>query len=378
MTKRRILLTGATGTLGMEILPRLLELRSTAEVILLIRGADDEAVQERLEGIRRYVHLWWPHADFSKVRAVRGDVSKPGLGLCPEDHRAVQLRTTHFIHSAASTSLNLSRRRALQVNVRGSDNALHFATLMPNLAHYMHISTAFVCGNRAGRIAEDELWQGQGFVNNYELSKVISERRVQRHADRLPITICRPSIVLGDARDGHVSALLGAYYPLGLIADGALDGLPAADAFRLDIVTVDYVAENIVALLGAPVRSGEVYHLTAGPGASTPIGKLVAAAKRHGNPTRGPDRTPAGGSQDAEVLTADLPRALKRRLDVFFPYLRNQKDYDDSALRARLGARYRPHAQPAEFLPALMRYCHRTRWGTEMPWNADLLVGAAG
>ena len=45
-----ILLTGATGFLGMEVLARLLE-RGDEEILCLVRAPDDAAAQERLDGV---------------------------------------------------------------------------------------------------------------------------------------------------------------------------------------------------------------------------------------------------------------------------------------------------------------------------------------
>ncbi len=47
---RRVLLTGATGFLGMEVLVRLLE-QDDVEIIALVRAADTEQASERIRGV---------------------------------------------------------------------------------------------------------------------------------------------------------------------------------------------------------------------------------------------------------------------------------------------------------------------------------------
>ncbi|MGI8731301.1 MAG: SDR family oxidoreductase, partial [Solirubrobacteraceae bacterium] len=47
MTPGPILLTGATGFLGMEVLVRLLE-RSDRDVVAIVRAADDAEAEERM------------------------------------------------------------------------------------------------------------------------------------------------------------------------------------------------------------------------------------------------------------------------------------------------------------------------------------------
>ena len=74
-----VLLTGATGFLGMELLARLLE-RDEGEVICLIRAPSPEAASERLTNVP--VRLYdEPPKSIERVRAVAGDVAAPGLGL---------------------------------------------------------------------------------------------------------------------------------------------------------------------------------------------------------------------------------------------------------------------------------------------------------
>src|SRR5205085_668870 len=74
-----VLLTGATGFLGMEVLARLLE-RGDREVIALVRAADRHAAGARLDAVLQT--LWRDPAPYrDRVRAVAGDLTSPGLGL---------------------------------------------------------------------------------------------------------------------------------------------------------------------------------------------------------------------------------------------------------------------------------------------------------
>ncbi len=62
----------------------------------------------------------------------------------------------------------------------------------------MHVSTAYVCGERTGRVLESELDVGQAHRNGYERSKFEAETLLAQAAAtaRVPFTVFRPSIVL--------------------------------------------------------------------------------------------------------------------------------------------------------------------------------------
>ena len=74
-----VLLTGATGFVGMEVLARYLE-RSNRQITCLVRADGDRAAAQRLDGILR--NLFGRGADRydGRVRAVAGELSEPGLG----------------------------------------------------------------------------------------------------------------------------------------------------------------------------------------------------------------------------------------------------------------------------------------------------------
>ena len=61
----------------------------------------------------------------------------------------------------------------------------------------MHVSTAYVAGERRGRARERQGDIGQDFRNTYERTKLEAEQVV--HDSGLPAAIVRPSVIVGDA-----------------------------------------------------------------------------------------------------------------------------------------------------------------------------------
>src|ERR1700748_909523 len=91
-----LLLTGATGFLGMELLARYLE-RTDRTVYALVRGEDDAAAQGRLRAAAGRV-LERPERFGHRLLAVRGDVALPGLGLPHSRRLALAESITEIVH----------------------------------------------------------------------------------------------------------------------------------------------------------------------------------------------------------------------------------------------------------------------------------------
>ena len=187
-----LLMTGASGFLGQEILLRYLE-RTERPIYALIRAQSDLHATERMRSILTSL---FGDADpyLSRVIAVAADVESAGLGLDDDRREALASRVTGIIHSAASVSFTLPLSESRRVNVEGTRHLLDFAELCrrrgQGLGRFCHISTAYVAGNHPGEFAEDQLEVGQGFRNAYERSKFEAELLVSERSARLSILMC--------------------------------------------------------------------------------------------------------------------------------------------------------------------------------------------
>lgn len=369
-------LTGATGALGREVLARLLAEDPRAEFTLLVRGVPggeggDPAAgaAARLEELVGYLEAYFVGLPVARLCALPGDVERPRLGLSGDDHSRLAQRITHIVHCAAGTKFNLPLAAARRTNVGGTREVLAFARHCARLVGLSHVSTAYVAGDREGRIHEDELDRGQGFNNSYERSKFEAEVLVRSYLGSLPITVFRPSIIVGDSRDGHLADFATVYRPLRAIALGRAGALPGDPDTLLDLVPVDYVAEGIVRATCHPARRGATYHLTAGRDRAITVRRLIAAATAHLQPgAHGAPRPDAPAELPATVLS----------LRPFAGYLSRGKEFDDSRLRADLGAGLPSCPHPDAYLPALFEYYRTTNWGARRPWSdAPLLQEGA-
>jgi thioester reductase-like protein len=366
-----ILLTGATGFVGMEVLARLLE-RGNRNVIALVRAAGDDAAQARIDGV--VGNLFGDRAGRyrDRVRAVAADISAPRLGLTAERHDELARRAGLIVHSAASVSFTLPLEEAQGINREGTRRMLELAGAAHahgGLERYAHVSTAYVAGTHEGSFAERDLERGQGFRNSYEQSKFEAEQLVRARRD-LPATILRPSIVVGDRHSGWTAAFNVLYWPLRAFARGLFTELPALPNAFVDAVPVDFVADAVHALCQSPESAGETYHLTAGPDATT-IGELASRASRY---FRRPLPRMIPPAEYAARAASDAGRAALEGSQAYFPYFAVGTVFDEVRTRARLGREGIEVTPLGDYLERLLDFATRSRWGKRPIARAEALL----
>jgi thioester reductase-like protein len=374
-TSDGVLLTGATGFVGMEVLARYLE-RTDRCVYALVRGASEREVTARVERALRCL-FGANHPYSRRVVAVRGDIARPGLGLGRRRDWLAE-RVSEVVHGAASVSFELGLEDLREVNVEGTRRVLEFAERADKrdgLRRFSYISTAYVAGEHVGCFSEDDLDVGQRFRNAYEQSKFEAEHLVA--GARLPVTVLRPSIIVGERETGWTQSFNVLYWPLRAFSRGAYAALPARRDAPVDVVPVDYVADAIFALSQAPEAEGSTFHLTAGCNA-TSVGELVELAAAYFR--RPAPRLISPGVYRRVVHPLLLQaardersrRALSRS-EVFFPYFEIAVTYDDRRSRVALrGAGITPPPLPGYF-EQLVEFALAAQWGRRPIPRADLL-----
>jgi thioester reductase-like protein len=108
-----------------------------------------------------------------------------------------------------------------------------------------------VAGKRTGEILETELEHNAGFRNFYEETKYLAEVEVEQLKDEFPVTIYRPSVVVGDSQTGETAKYDGIYSLIHYLrkAPHLLRFVNVGNAVvKLNLVPVDFVVEGIAAL----------------------------------------------------------------------------------------------------------------------------------
>jgi thioester reductase-like protein len=363
-----VLLSGATGFVGMEILSHYLE-RTDRQICALVR-AEDECDAERR--IRSALYLLYGGEDAypGRIRAVPGDIQVPMLGLTRGHLESLATSVTDVIHCAASVSFSLPLEQSREINVEGTRRMLEFGELCQErggLEHFGYVSTAYVAGTHEGEFTEDDLDVGQDFRNSYERSKFEAEQIVRSHSDRLPIQIFRPSIIVGEHSSGWTMSFNVLYSPLKAFARGALPAIPADTDAPVDVVPVDYVADAVFQVASRPAqRSGETYHLVAGSSATT-VGRLVELFASYLGRRPPLVLPPRLYTRLVHPLLVRLRRGRRRRaleeMKVFFPYFSMRVRYGDRRTRSRLEPLGIEPPPLEGYYQRLIDFAFRAKWG---------------
>ncbi len=373
-----LLLTGATGFVGAELLARLVP-GSPRTVYALVRAGGDAAAQARIDAVATDCF----GAPDPRVVGVPSDLTAPGLGLAGRWANRLAAEVTTVVHCAASVSFSMPLDESRLINVEGTRRILALARRCSGLERVAYVSTAYVGGRHRGVFSERDLDRGQRFRNPYEQSKQEAEVLVRAAGDELPVQVFRPSIVVGDRRTGWTSSFNVLYQPLRAFSRGMYAVLPGRMKAPVDVVPVDYVADGICALMRdrAPLPGRpETFNLTSGGEAAT-VGELTDLASGYFD--REPPRIvdPVLWRWVMEpMLRSRAPAATRAVLEhsgVFFPYFSVETWFDDAATRARLRRHGITASSLPTYLPKLLDFAVATRWGKKLPARTEVQPAVA-
>lgn len=277
-----VLVTGFPSYVAKRMVRKVVAADASVRVVMLARDKFQAAAHEFIAGL--------PPELGARVEIALGDICDMDLGLAGADYRTLVDRVTAIHHLAAIYHHGVPRDQTRRVNVEGTKNVLEMAGDCGKLTRLCHYSTASVSGDRKGVITEDELDENQGFHNAYEETKFLAERLVRGRLGKLPITIFRPGIIVGDSQSGEIDKFDGPYYLMVLIVTSPLDvhlPLPGKGSAPLSVVPVDFVVDAAHALWRSPEAAGKTYHLTdPAPLAARTIYEVIAA-RAHKKAPRG-------------------------------------------------------------------------------------------
>lgn len=239
--RNRVLLTGATGYFGLQLLSRLSKDPDT-DVTCIVRSTSEAQAMSRLH---RGALTFAMHdaVNWESVEIILGDLTLPGLGISEKDRKQLIPTLTAVYNAAAEVNFVKSFSNLEQVNVRAVVELAELAASAPD-CHLHHISSTAVIGQRDGQIdaapRPDDLFS----MGGYAQSKLVAELTLQSISNNgLPVTVYR----IGELMPSPTCPVPN---PKSLVIcylrTLAFIGMSPSEPDSLDYCPVDAVAEQIV------------------------------------------------------------------------------------------------------------------------------------
>lgn len=274
ITANKVLLTGATGFVGSALAAGFLA--QSIPVLVLSRNDPGgvrtaTAILEAADGFgldlshRISSHLSVIDVDFSNI-----EHSVPLDALAS---------VKYVWHCSAEMSYSPNQlASSFEVNVGISTRLFQLLrAASPGICRFHYMSTAYVAGMQGG-LTEERLHVAPSLINVYQMTKWGAEQALYMlHCElAMPLTIFRPSIVVGHSRTGWASKngfgfymFLDALRTFAAVGDGCLT-VNYRPGIRPDLISIDQLVHDAVALTMCEEGRArcEVFHCTGGLGIS--------------------------------------------------------------------------------------------------------------
>ncbi len=247
--------TGATGFIGKRLVRTLLARRGSV-VHFLLRPESEGKVAALLD--------YWGVAR-TRAIPVYGDLTSKKLGVAADDIKRLKGQIDHMFHLAAVYDLTADEESQVKVNIEGTRAAVEFAKAI-DAGHLHHVSSIAAAGLYEGVFREDMFDEAEGLDHPYFMTKHESEKIVRKEC-KVPWTVYRPAMVVGDSTTGEMDKVDGPYYFFKLI-QRMRQILPpwmpsiGLEGGRVNIVPVDFVVAALDHISHHHARaSGRCFHL---------------------------------------------------------------------------------------------------------------------
>ncbi|KAL9373841.1 hypothetical protein Peur_033461 [Populus x canadensis] len=160
-----LFISGATGFLAKVLIEKILRtMPDVGKIYVLIKAESKEAAITRLKNeiinaelfkcLRQTHGKSYQSFMLNKLVPVVGNVCESNLGLEEDLADKIANEVDIIVNSAANTTFDERYDVAIDVNTRGTCHLMSFAKKCPKLKLFLQVSTAYVNGQRQGRIME--------------------------------------------------------------------------------------------------------------------------------------------------------------------------------------------------------------------------------
>ncbi|GAV66462.1 Sterile domain-containing protein/NAD_binding_4 domain-containing protein [Cephalotus follicularis] len=335
---KNYLITGATGFVAKVIVEKILRsVPKARKIYLLIKAKDEETAMKRLRKeiiesklfmVLRQIHgQYYDDLTRSKLIPVVGDIGQPSLGMDASLVTVITKEVDVIINSAANTNFDQRYDMSLNINTEGPFHLMGFAKNCRKLCLLLHVSTAYVNGNRQGIVLEKPFKMGQtlaeemvtsktstmpppvldinaemklasdflksllddneahqkmiqlgserarkfGWPNVYVFTKAMGEMIIDSMRGDIPVVIIRPSIIEGTVKEpfpGWIQGYRVIEPVIFAFGRGQLREFIGDPKTVLDIIPADLLVNAIMAAMAKHGRSAKpelkIYQMTSG------------------------------------------------------------------------------------------------------------------
>ncbi|WYZ45846.1 hypothetical protein EsH8_IX_000071 [Colletotrichum jinshuiense] len=208
-----VLLTGATGFLGNQLLAQILQRPETRKAIALVRGQNASHATERLLSLARG-SSWWREEYAARIEVWHGDLSLPHLGLGTEEWSRLDGTSTGadlidaVVHNGAVVNWMADYQALLAANILSTTNLL---TALTQATVSRRVRLTYVSGGHLSTSPDNvrDIAHELKSYPAYSQTKFVAEILVLRYAERLAregygrlVTVVKPGLIMGSSSDG--------------------------------------------------------------------------------------------------------------------------------------------------------------------------------
>lgn len=257
-----ILLTGASGFLGIHLLSVLLK-ETSVTVYCLARNDDNQKnLEDKYYQVCKFAGISLSSEEMKRLYLIKGNLEDKYLSLSKKDWHLLCDNIDMIIHCGALVNHVYNYELLRQANVNSTITLLQLATQgKAKYFHYISTLSAANSNNEQGYAKEEGPGEQPPTYNGYVLSKWVSEQIVwQAFQDGLRGAIHRPGNITGHSKTGisfythnHFLLLLKSCIQLGVAPNWN---------WAFEMVPVNIIAQAIVTLsLNYNGGNAQVYHL---------------------------------------------------------------------------------------------------------------------
>ncbi|KAG4387119.1 hypothetical protein GLYMA_11G185200v4 [Glycine max] len=285
LQNKNILVIGATGFLAKIFVEKVLRVQpNVKKLYLLLRATDAESASQRLHNeimrkdlfrlLKENVGAKFNAFVSEKLTLVPGDISQEDLNLKDPILREEIYNQIHcIVNFAATTNFDERYDVALGINTFGVKHVLNFAKSCIKLKVLVHVSTAYVCGERGGLIVEDPCQLGVSLngVPGLDIGmekRVVEDKMNQLHeegATEEDVKMAMKDLGMKRTIDSVIVAYGKGKLPCFLLDINAIfDVIPADMVVNAIITTLvahaNQPCDNIIYQVGSSIANPIRYH----------------------------------------------------------------------------------------------------------------------